>query len=71
MCNLNAIGDEFHYLLVCDAFKRERVLHLKRYYYINPSNQKMAQLISSNNISVVKKLCKFITAIKSCFEWPL
>ena len=32
LCNDNALGDEYHYIFVCDNFRNERNLLLPEYY---------------------------------------
>ncbi len=63
LCNSNSIGDEFHYLFICDAFQSIRPLYLKKYYICNPNTYKMAQLFKVSSIPSLKKLCKFISII--------
>jgi hypothetical protein len=67
LCNLDVIGDEFHYLFICEAFEHERARYLKNYYLINPNTIKMSNLFNTNNIATLKKLCKLITAIQNKF----
>ena len=45
-CNLNDIGDEFHYLLVCPFFKRKRQLIFDKYYYEKPNTFKLYNLLN-------------------------
>lgn len=59
------LGDEYHYILVCEHFKEHRIKYIKRYYYRNPNTQKFKQLMNSENSTELKKLCYFIQAINS------
>lgn len=61
-CDLD-IGDEYHYLLVCDHFKLERQTFMKPYYYTRPNTLKLEQLMNTKNIKVLRKLCQFIDLI--------
>ena len=41
LCNMDALGDEYHYVLICPFFKQIREQYLKAYYYIRPSHLKL------------------------------
>ena len=59
-CSLNDIEDEFHFILVCPAYRILRVKYIKQYYYLRPSVFKLIQLLSTNNVSELCKLGKFL-----------
>ena len=63
LSNLDALGDEYHYVLICPFFKQIREQYLKAYYYIRSSHLKPQQLFCSSNNSVLLKLAKFSTVI--------
>ena len=63
LCNMDALGDEYHYVLICPFFKQIREQYLKSYYYRRPSHLKLEQLLCSSNNSVLLKLAKFSTII--------
>ena len=63
LCNMDALGDEYHYVLICPLFKQNREQYLKSYYYIRPSHLKLEQLFCSSNNLVLLKLAKFSTII--------
>ena len=67
LCNMDALGDEYHYVLICPFFKQIREQYLKSYYYIRPSNLKLEQLLCSSNNLVLLKLAKFSTIILKQF----
>ena len=67
LCNLDALGDEYHYVLICPYFKQIREQYLKAYYYIRPSYVKLEQLFCSSNNTVLLKLAKFSTLISKEF----
>lgn len=68
LCPVGAIGDEYHYVLMCPAFALEREMYIKSYYYTPPTVHKFIQLMCSKNASQMKKLAKFITAVDRCFK---
>ena len=60
MCNSGEIEDEYHFLIICNAYKDIRVKYINKYYYTKPSVMKFVQLVDSNKTSLVYKTCKFI-----------
>ena len=56
------IGDEFHYLLVCDYFKTERI-ELLRQYHTRPSTLKLHTLLNISSGNILRNLCTFISKI--------
>ena len=69
ICNFcqKELGDEFHFMLVCDHFKQQRQTYIKRYYYHNPNALKFKQLMNTENIADLKKNSCFIQIIlNSC-----
>lgn len=71
ICNLcksdNYLGDEFHYILECAAFKNERNLFLKPYFRTRPSSIKMRDLFQSKSKSVINNLSMFCSKIMKAF----
>ena len=61
-CNLHDIEDEFHFILKCPLYSDLRKQFLKKYYYLRPSVFKLIKLLSSNNVSELLKLGKFLSA---------
>ena len=61
-CDMNVIGDEYHYILVCPTFHEQRINYLSEFYIRNPNPEKLALLFQNNSISVLSKLAKL------CFE---
>ena len=41
LCNLQEIGEEFHYILVCPFSGEERKTFLEGYYFLNPKCNKV------------------------------
>ncbi|MCU7801540.1 MAG: hypothetical protein KZQ70_15755, partial [gamma proteobacterium symbiont of Lucinoma myriamae] len=66
-CDKNDIGDEFHYLFTCSYFDTERKQFLKPYFYKRPNIIKFKELLSSNNVTLLKKLSKFVDIIMETF----
>ena len=52
ICNSNEIGDEYHYILVCNFFSSERKKLLPKYCQKNANTAKFNQLFSSTDIIV-------------------
>ena len=49
----NEIGDEFHYLFICNDIPKKNAIAL--YFYRNPNIYKFEQLLNTKN-----KICRFI-----------
>ena len=62
LCNLNIVGDEFHYLLVCPAFEMERKKFVPKYFYTYPVKEKLLVLFKLGQPHLLKiaKFCKAI-----------
>ena len=54
MCNNNDIEDEYHFILECSKYVEIRRKYIKPYYCINPSAFKLTQLLSVQNINMMK-----------------
>jgi hypothetical protein len=65
LCDLNDIGDEYHYLFVCPHFAHARQKFIKRYYSVHPSAFKFQQLFTSRNKVILKNFARFITCINA------
>ncbi|KAJ8039258.1 hypothetical protein HOLleu_16914 [Holothuria leucospilota] len=68
LCTSGSIGDEFHYLFQCTAFKSDREHFLKRYYRVGPNTLKMAQLLTTRNKRVQRNLATFCSIISNRFK---
>ena len=60
MCSNSEIEDEFHFLLVCPFYDNFRKMYIKKYYYKKPSTYKLIQLLSTENVSELCKLGKYL-----------
>ena len=67
LCNYNAIGDEFHYLFECKAFKERRKVFLPRFYLRHVNTLKFQMLLCTTNVTLLKRLSRFISEILSKF----
>ena len=63
LCNLNEIGDEYHFIMNCYFFKKERKCLLPQYCQSNTNVLKFKQLLSSKDIVVLEKLAKFVKIV--------
>ena len=61
-CAMQEIGDEYHYMFICNHFAIERKLFLKKFYLSSPSAVKLQYLFNSNGQKLIN-LCKFIVVI--------
>lgn len=68
LCNLNDLGDEFHYIMKCPAFENERSLYINPEYYYRPDVLKFGYLFSSENVVILQKLAKFCNIIMERFK---
>jgi exonuclease III len=59
LCQLNEVGDEFHYLFRCNLFSPDRCKLMKKYFWNNPSTYKMDLLLNSQHKQLVGP-CRFI-----------
>ena len=67
VCNLckSEIGDEFHYVLVCQTLKNVRRQYLNKFFHVLPNTVKISELFNSKNTVTLRKLCEFFGAIFS------
>jgi len=66
-CNLNLIGDEYHYLFECPFFTLQRNSYIKKYFLIRPNAIKYNQLFNNENMKVLENLVIFLKAIMQAF----
>ena len=60
--SLNAVGDEFHYMFICDKLKAIRQDFLKVSFYRRPNILKY-DLMNSKNSKILTSVSKFIKII--------
>ena len=63
LCNVNAIGDEYHYIMECQYFVEERREYIDRRFLKNSNTLKFNELMNLRQKSKLKKLCSFIKII--------
>ena len=63
LCDSSDIGDEYHYIMSCNALKEERKKLLPHYCNLRPNTHKYCQLFNSSDIVVLEKLCRFIKIV--------
>ena len=68
LCQVYDIGDEFHYLFICENFATERSRYINRYYYTPPSMYKMTQLFESTDFKEMLNLAKFAEIVINKFK---
>ena len=68
ICQLNEIGDEFHYLFKCTFFSTQRARYIMRYYYTQPNMYKLTQLFESSDFNEMLNLAKFAEIIVNQFK---
>ena len=48
LCTKNDVGDEFHYIFVCEHFREERKKYISHYFYNKPNTYKAYDLFNSS-----------------------
>ena len=64
LCNINAIGDEFHYLFICSYFMHSRQLYLKPYFYNQPNQIKLKYLFCSSSKATMSNLANLFMSLR-------
>lgn len=68
ICNLNEIGDEYHYVMICPIFSEAREYFLPKYYFKKPSVYKYIELVNSKNSKTIAGLAKLLNTLFSVFK---
>lgn len=68
LCNRNALGDEYQYLLECDFFKTQRQMYIPKYYWKHCNTNKFNSLLSNNNVKLFKNISDFVSVILRIFR---
>ena len=63
LCNKGLIGDEFHYILVCEFFNESRKSYLSQVFWNSRNKYDLKKLLCSKNKIVLNRLSKFIKII--------
>ncbi len=67
-CDNKDIGDEYHYICICEQFKSARKALLPKKYITNPSVAKFCQLMKLKGIKTLKKIAILIKIIFDSFK---
>ena len=59
-CDLQVIEDEYHFILKCPKYAKLRTKCIKPFYYRRPSSFKLALLLSSQNVTELCNLGKYL-----------
>ena len=59
-CNMQAIENEYHFLMTCPFYRDIRREILPRYYNVWPSQQKFISLMTTTQQSILRKLSKYV-----------
>ena len=63
MCDFKTVGDEYHYIMECKYFSKDREIFFPNRFCNNPNTFKFNELMSSNNVEIQKSLSLFIKKI--------
>jgi hypothetical protein len=63
----NDLGDEFHYLMVCNYFTEKRKQLIPSYFHTYPNIIKYQKLLKSSNREILKNLSIFIAYFMNKF----
>ena len=63
LCNLEDIGDEYHYVMKCPIFDDLRKLYIPKYFTVNPSVYKFIELMKMEDKHTIFKMARFSKAI--------
>ena len=67
ICDLNEIGDEYHYIMKCIFFLNSRQRYIKNNIWLNPNYSKFSDLFLSKDIIILRNLAKFVREINIKF----
>lgn len=56
----NSIEDEFHFILECTNYNDIRKKYIKKHFWKNPNIPKFIELLTTDNVSTLKKLSTFV-----------
>jgi hypothetical protein len=67
-CQLNDLGDEFHFLLKCPFFQALRTKFIPKYYYTRPNIIKFSSLMCSTSRKLLINIARFVREIMNTFK---
>ena len=68
ICDMNVIGDEYHYILECPVFQEHRNNYLDDFYVRNPNREKFTLLFLNDNKQILCRLSKLCCEINKKFR---
>ena len=63
LCNLNEVGDEYHYIMKCSFFQNSRERYINNDIWRNPDYYKFSSLFKSNDMGILRNLARFVKII--------
>ena len=60
LCNLNAVEDEFHFVMICPFYAALRQKYINQKYYVHPNLRTFSALLNSENQIEIKRLSMYI-----------
>ena len=60
LCDKSEVEDEYHFVIICPSYINLRQMYIHSYYFRKPSVFKFTQLMQNKNMSILKKLGKYI-----------
>ena len=60
LCDKSEAEDEYHFVIICPSYINLRQMYIHPYYFRKPSVFKFTQLMQNKNMSILKKLGKYI-----------
>ena len=67
-CEDDVIGDEYHYLFMCDNFKEDRNKLIDEKWIVNPQQHFLSEIFQNNNTTELRNLASFIDIVVSTFD---
>ena len=69
LCDLNDVGDEFHYIFKCNAFSAVRDKFIPTRFSKLPNSIKFQELFDSSDSKTLTHLAKFISIVLESFTY--
>jgi hypothetical protein len=67
LCQLNEIGDEYHYIMTCPFFLQERKRCIEKKYWDRPNALKLRALFATTDPKELRHLAEFIGVVNNTF----
>ena len=68
LCNLEDIGDEYHYVMRCPIFDELRKLYIPKYFFVRPSVFKFVELMKMEDKHTLFKMARFFKDIMNVIQ---